>query len=121
MGARVDHIETLLPDPAAIKAYKAGQHLAEYQGLLPYAVSLGGGSKATILTAEVAGGNLVLTMEFRQGNTVLPFSNPWVIVNPPLLWPDPVGDVTAGDETYSENPLAVGRDMIERMFAKVSQ
>lgn len=140
MGARIDYIDSLLVGfetktatekqaiRAQIRAYKAGEHLAEYQALLPYAVNLGGGAKATILAAVLDNGNLRLEMEFRQGNTVLPFDNPWVIVNPPLLWPDPAGDVVRVgtdrngnpvEERYREDLLAVGRDMIARMFARV--
>ena len=104
-----------------IKLYKATQHVAEYTAALPYTVNLTGGGKCRIEVAFVnTDGNFVLYVYFTTGTTEHPFSNPWTIVNPPLLFPDPSGDVDIEGRLWSEDLLAVGKDIIQRMYDKVS-
>ena len=133
MGFRNDHILSLLVDfesktPAEkqtirneVKLYKATEHVAEYIAQLPFTVNLTGGGKCRIEVAFVdSNGNFVLYVYFTTGSTEHPFKNPWTIVNPPLLFPDPSGDIDLDGTLYSENLLAVGKDIIQRMYDKVS-
>ncbi len=133
MGFRNDHIQSLLVDfesktpaekqaiRAEIKLYKATQHVSEYTANLPFTVNLTGGGKCRIEVAFVDGnGNFVLYVYFTTGSTEHPFANPWTIVNPPLLFPDIGGDIDLDGTLWSEDLLAVGKGIIQRMYDKVS-
>lgn len=117
----------------AIRRYKAGEHRKGLEGLtLPHAISLSGNRRVIIKQVVSAPDDdwLEIVISWTKDGVPRPFSNPWRIVNPPLLVQDAAGDVEIvgqdidGNEerrTYREDPLAVLTGLMERRLRPVAR
>ena len=133
MGARYDAIQQIVRRsiPAErksleIKRLKAAEHRKAIEALsLPRLVELSAKRAVTIETLRAVPEDdyLEIVISWTKDGVPRPFSNPWRIVNPPLLVPDPAGDVEIPSqdidgnpqvERFREDPLAVLVDLMER-------
>ena len=67
-----------------IRKYKADTHFSVHTLSVPKTYTFIGGGECSVNSVQVDGDKLILDVEFRTGKTVLPFSNPWVIINAPM-------------------------------------
>lgn len=68
----------------------------------------------TILSAPTyVGGLLRLDLGLTRDGVDVPLNGPFLFRNPPILVPDPAGDITGSDgSTYREDVLAAVRQMV---------
>lgn len=61
---------------------------------VPYKVTAGG-AQCVVQSIEQKDNKVILTVDMKRGGKTVPFSNPWVIVNPPVVVVDKRGDIIA--------------------------
>lgn len=107
----------------ALLTAKARAHVAAFRALyeLPYTVDFAPVS-ATILTLDInAGGDLVVTLTWAINGVLQTFPDggvqTWIVTNPPLYVPDPLGTIRIGGIRHRLDPLYIAKTELAALLA----
>lgn len=107
----------------ALLTAKAKAHIAAFRALysLPYTVDFAPVT-ATILTLDVnPAGDLVVTLEWAINGAMQMYPDgevqTWIVTNPPLYVPDPLGTVKIGGIRHRLDPLHIAKTELGVLLA----